>query len=100
MKKKRKLSEGKSLIEEIKNEDEYAGSLEPPKKKKKKNKQEESEKSQDEDETIEELPKKKKKKSIVVFEPDMIFECDICKSQFSTKYNMLVHKVNFILKTI
>jgi nucleolar protein 58 len=75
MEKKRKLSEGKSLIEEIKNEDEDAGTSEPPKKKKKV-KQEKSEESQDADETIEELPKKKKKKSkgdesMVVDEPEI-----------------------------
>jgi nucleolar protein 58 len=79
MEKKRKLSEGKSLIEEIKNEDEAGESSQPPKKKKKKNKQEKSEESQDADETIEEAPKKKKKKSkgdesMILDEPEIIVE--------------------------
>lgn len=73
MEKKRKLSEGKKLIEEIKSEpDDEAGSSEPPKKKKKKNKQAEE---VQEEEVVEESPKKKKKKakleeSMVVDEPE------------------------------
>lgn len=74
MEKKRKHSEGKKLIEEIKSEpeEEEAGTSEPPKKKKKKAKLE----SQAADETIKEepaSPKKKKKskgnESMVVDEP-------------------------------
>lgn len=77
MEKKRKLSEGKKLIEEIKSEDDddEAGPSEPPKKKKKV-KKEQPDESQEADETIEESPKKKKKKkskngddSMVVDEP-------------------------------
>lgn len=74
MEKKRKLSEGKKLIEEIKSEpDEEAGTSEPPKKKKKKNKQ--VEEVEAEPEVVEESPKKKKKKakleeSMVVDEPE------------------------------
>jgi nucleolar protein 58 len=75
MEKKRKLSEGKKLIEEIKEEaeDDEAGTSEPPKKKKKKDKQQMDD-SQNGNDTIEESGKKKKKKknadeSMVVDEP-------------------------------
>lgn len=74
MEKKRKLSEGKKLIEVIKSEPEdEAGSSEPPKKKKKKNKQ--VEEVEVKEEVAEESPKKKKKKakleeSMVVDEPE------------------------------
>ena len=61
MEKKRKHSEGKPLIEEIK-EDDDAGASEPQKKKKKKNKQEGSEDNGQAEEVTEETPKKKKKK--------------------------------------
>jgi nucleolar protein 58 len=76
MEKKRKMSEGKKLIEEIKSEPEDAGASEPPKKKKKKNKQQEEEVPAEEEEAVEESPKKKKKKkngdaSMVVDEPEV-----------------------------
>lgn len=62
MEKKRKLSDGKRLIEEIKSEpEEEAGVLEPPKKKKKKAKQEEE--TEEVEVKIEEPKKKKKKKN-------------------------------------
>lgn len=67
MEKKRKNSEGKKLIEEIKDEpeDDEAGTSEPPKKKKKKNKLNESQAAEEsiKEEVKEESPKKKKKKS-------------------------------------
>lgn len=67
MEKKRKNSEGKKLIEEIKDEpeDDEAGTSEPPKKKKKKNKLNESQAAEEsiKEEIKEESPKKKKKKS-------------------------------------
>lgn len=63
MEKKRKFSEGKKLIEEIKTEedDDEAGPSEPPQKKKKKNKQATLDETQTADDTMEETPKKKKK---------------------------------------
>ena len=62
MEKKRKNSEGRKLIEEIKDEpaEDDAGSSEPPKKKKKKGKQEVEPEAE---EVAEESPKKKKKKN-------------------------------------
>lgn len=67
MEKKRKHSEGKKLIEEIKDEpaDEEGETSEPPKKKKKKVKEEQLDETQTADETMEETPKKKKKKAKV-----------------------------------
>lgn len=72
MEKKRKHSEGKPLIEEIKDEpaEDDAGTSEPPKKKKKKAKQEQLDETQEADETMEETPKKKKKKAKVEEEPE------------------------------
>ncbi|CRK94804.1 CLUMA_CG008298, isoform A [Clunio marinus] len=93
MEKKRKLSEGKKLIEEIKDEpeDDEAGTSEPPKKKKKKVKEEPLDDSQVADETIEETPKKKKKKkhqdadeSMTVDEP-AIEETEAPKSEKKKK---------------
>lgn len=81
MEKKRKLSEGKKLIEEIKTEeDDEAGPSEPPQKKKKKNKQATLDETQTADDTMEETPKKKKKKnkqadeSMSVDEPEAAVE--------------------------
>lgn len=62
MEKKRKISEGKTLIEEIKDENEEGGSSEPPKKKKKKDKKEKLEESMTVDEPEVEAPKSDKKK--------------------------------------
>lgn len=61
MEKKRKISEGTKLIEEIKDENE-GGSSEPPKKKKKKDKSEKLEESMTVDEPEVEVPKSDKKK--------------------------------------
>lgn len=77
MEKKRKHSEGKKLIEEIKDEpaDDEAGTSEPPRKKKKKSKQENLDETPTVDDTPEEPTKKKKKvKTDVEVEPEVEVE--------------------------
>lgn len=71
MEKKRKHSEGKVLIEEIKDEAvDEAETSSPPKKKKKKVKEEQLDETQTADDTMEESPKKKKKKMEAKEDPE------------------------------